>query len=80
MTSGDKIPQIVKETVRATAIKYQYNLWKIQVIKQYYKRLLSLPMGHVKKEKRYRESKKNHGELFGNKELLCIGSWERQHQ
>jgi len=76
MTSHNKILQIIKQTVRATAIKYQYNLWKIYVIKKYYECPSSSPIGC---EKKYGENEKNYGKkeqkyVYWNKEQLCIRS------
>jgi len=58
VTSRDKILKCIKQTVRATAIKYQYNLRRIQVLNKYYKPPSSLPTGCEKnKEKRDKENK-----------------------
>jgi len=52
VTSCDKILKCIKQTVRDTAIKYQYNLRRIQVLKKYYKYPSSLPTGCEKMKKR----------------------------
>jgi len=57
MTSRNKSLKSIKQIVRVTAIKYQYNLWKIQVIKKYYKH----PQIHpkvAKNEKNKKDMKK----------------------
>jgi len=64
----------IKQTVRAIAIKYQYNLCMIQVIKKYYNCPSSLPTGC---EKRYGENEKvwrKGMDIYQNKEQLCITS------
>jgi len=48
----------IKQTVRATAIKCQYNLWRIQALKKYYKHPSSSPTGCKKNEKRETEKTK----------------------
>jgi len=68
----------IKQTVRATAIKYQYNLWRIQVLKKYYKHPSSSLTGCEKnKEKRDRENKnitEKRSEVYQDKEKLSIRS------
>ena len=50
MTSRYKMLKCIKQTVKSTTIKYQYNLWRIQVLKKYYKHLSSSPTGCEKKK------------------------------
>jgi len=51
VTSGYKMLKCIKQTVRTTAIKYQYNLLRIQALKKYYKRPSSSPTGCKKMKK-----------------------------
>jgi len=78
VTSGNKILKCIKQTVRAISIKYQCNLWRIQVIKKYYKCPSSSPTGCEKNEKKEMEKMKKlwwkGTEVYQDEEKLCIGS------
>jgi len=75
MTYCDKMLKCIKQTVKGTAIKYQYNLWRIQVLKKYYKRPSSSPTGCEKKKKDMKKTKtlrRKGPEVYWNEEELVL--------
>ena len=72
----------IKQTVRATEIKYQYNLWRIQVLNKYYKHPTRSPTGCENNEKKETEKTKilwRKGiKVYWDQEKLSIRSQEGQ--